>query len=585
MRRIAAKGVGSSEIASVIWRMTMCCGLICTVSLAQNRDLLAASTKTLTKLISPKINTARPIPTAPKLAANTTNNAGTNTTVNVGTNATAFPLANTFLLHSRPAATKRIYLDFTGHSTKDTEWNSSTVTEIVTAPFSIDATPAFSSTELSMIQEIFLRVSECYSPFDVDVTTEEPPVADLINSGTGDTRWGIRVLIGVSTPSPAPDAGGVAFLTSFSWNTDTPCFVFPQSLGNATKLIADCSVHEAGHTLGLHHDGRTSPVEEYYFGHGSGATSWAPHMGAGYYVNLVQWSKGEYLNANDQEDDLAIISTQNGFGYRSDDFANTRASAGAVAATAGSGATANTYTVLQSGVIETRTDNDWFLINSGNGNIVITAKGGPVNTMLDISLELYSNSGTLVASSNPIDDVTATINYAAPAGTYFLKIDGVGKGSPLSTGYTDYSSLGQYTISGTYPGTMSGIASKVKAVYSNKVLTLTGDSNPNSLTVTFSAGTLKVEGANGTKINDLASYSVPHTGKLELNADLLDGDDGLSVVGVDSSTMTIKLGSGADKLAFTLCTIGTLNADGGDGTDVMVTTSSKITTQTIKLIP
>ena len=573
--------VGFPRVRSIARRTTICCAAVCMVQVLAMTSTTAAQGRVITKLVSPKVDPTRTIPSTPTYNANGASGA----TTNAPANATPYPLANTFLLHSRSAATKRIYLDFTGHSTKDTSWNSSTVTEIVTAPFTLDASSDFSNTELGVIQEIFQRVSECYSPFDVDVTTEEPAVADLINSGSGDTRWGIRVLIGESTPSPAPNAGGVAFLTSFSWNSDTPCFVFPASLSNSAKPIADASVHEVGHTLGLSHDGRTSPLETYYLGHGSGTTGWAPHMGAGYYQNLVQWSKGEYLNANDQEDDLAIISTQNGFGYRPDDHASTRASAAAISATRGTGASFNSYTVSQSGVIELRTDADWFKLTTGTGNIVLTATGGPVNTMLDIQMDLYSSTGALIVSSNPVDNVTASINQSVSPGTYYVKIDGVGKGSALGTGYTDYSSLGQYTITGTYPATSAGVPSNVLAVYSNKTLTLTGDTSANSLTVTLQAGTLKVEGANGTKINGTTSFSVAHTGKLVLNANLLEGEDALSVVGVDSSTMSILLGPGADKLAFTLSTIGTLTVDGGTGTDVMVTTSSKITTIVPTSIP
>lgn len=35
-----------------------------------------------------------------------------------------FPLGNTFFLSSRPSATKTIYLDFNGHTTSGTQWNS-----------------------------------------------------------------------------------------------------------------------------------------------------------------------------------------------------------------------------------------------------------------------------------------------------------------------------------------------------------------------------------------------------------------------------------------------------------------------------
>ncbi|MBM4076852.1 MAG: hypothetical protein FJ267_14585, partial [Planctomycetes bacterium] len=119
--------------------------------------------------------------------------------------AAPFPLSSTFLLHSRSTATKRIYLDFDGHETTGTRWNTDPepdLPKIKTSPFTMDALAAFSEAELTSIQEIWQRVAECFSPFDVDVTTEAPPVADLINAGGADTRWGIRVLFGTSNPDP-----------------------------------------------------------------------------------------------------------------------------------------------------------------------------------------------------------------------------------------------------------------------------------------------------------------------------------------------------------------------------------------------
>jgi PKD repeat protein len=56
----------------------------------------------------------------------------------------------------------------------------------------------------------------------------------------------------------------------------------------------------------------------------------------------------------------------------------------------------------------------------------------------------------VLATSNPVDSLPATLtaNINAP-GTYYVTVDGIGKGDPLTTGYTDYGSVGQYTISGT----------------------------------------------------------------------------------------------------------------------------------------
>jgi hypothetical protein len=364
--------------------------------------------------------------------------------------------ASALQLHSRPGATKVIFLDFDGHTAQSTPWNSSSTPKITTTAYDIDSNPgSFSTQELANITEIWQRVAECYSPFDVDVTTEQPlQVADLIDSGGSDTKWGMRVLFGASNPSPAPGAGGVAYVGSFGWNynasNDVPCYVLQQGVGTYPKYNADAAVHEIGHTLGLDHDGQFSASSskhvEYYEGQGSGKVAWAPHMGVGYYVPLVQWSKGEYANPSNTEDDLNIISTQNGFGYRPDDFTNTRTAAAPVPGTAGTG----TFSVNVSGVIENRTDSDWFKISAGDGQLTLNAVGGPANSMLDIQMSLYNSAGNLVVAANPPDDVIASINQTVAAGTYYLQIEGVGLGDPLTTGYTDYGSLGQYTITGSY---------------------------------------------------------------------------------------------------------------------------------------
>jgi len=77
----------------------------------------------------------------------------------IGTGGGPLNLANTFLLHSLPGGTKVIYLDFDGHSTSGTPWNSGYGDPIVSAPFSQDSNPAFSAAELESIQYIWQRVA------------------------------------------------------------------------------------------------------------------------------------------------------------------------------------------------------------------------------------------------------------------------------------------------------------------------------------------------------------------------------------------------------------------------------------------
>lgn len=334
-----------------------------------------------------------------------------------------FPLSETFNLSSLPGASHTIYLDFTGHTTTGTQWNTAFGT-IVTPAYDTDGDPTtFSAAEQEVIQRTWQRVAEDYAPFNVNVTTVEPPVSDLIRSGAGDTRWGVRVVIGENTWYS--NAGGVAYVGSFNDDVDTPTFVFNTSLIGVAEAVS----HEVGHTLGLVHDG-TSTLE-YYEGHGSGPTGWAPIMGVGYYQSLVQWSQGEYTDANNMEDDLNIITTQNGFGYRLDDHGNSTGTASSIV-----GGTA-------SGIIEQNTDVDFFQFTTTGGNVSIDPFVESPN--LDILARLYDSSGNQILTSNPIGALNASFTGLA-AGTYFVSIEGTGEGSVSGTGYSDYGSLGQYTI-------------------------------------------------------------------------------------------------------------------------------------------
>jgi subtilisin-like proprotein convertase family protein len=357
--------------------------------------------------------------------------------------------AGEFLLHSNPGATKRIFLDLDGNSTTGTDWNTSTgVATIVSPAYDIDNNPSsFSATELANIREIWERVSEDYLPFNVDVTTEDPGIEALRNTGGSDNQWGVRVIIGGTWQTVLPSlgsSGGWSYVGTFGNQIYGPAFVFSGSYGNNSTNIGLAISHESGHCLGLNHDGDAS--QEYYPGHGTGATAWGPLMGAPFGLNLTQWSKGQYSGANNQEDDLAIISgATNGFGYRNDDFGSTIATASNLNFT-------NSTTISTTGIIERNTDLDFFRFNLGVGGAATININPAVNgPNLDIEAKLYNASGTLLLTDNPINALNATFSTTLTAGTYYISIDGVGMGNPLTTGYTDYGSLGFYSITGTVP--------------------------------------------------------------------------------------------------------------------------------------
>ncbi|MBY0398385.1 MAG: hypothetical protein K2X91_18215, partial [Thermoleophilia bacterium] len=260
---------------------------------------------------------------------------------------------------------------------------------------------------------------------------------------------------------------------SFDWSTGEAAFVYANNLGpDSARYIADAAAHEAGHALGLSHDGQTlgGTTTDYYYGHGSGVTAWAPVMGAGYNANIVQWSRGQYLGATQTQDDLSVVTTQNsGLGYAADTAGGTIATAAVLAGTTAGGVT----TVATWGVISgsgANNDIDMFRLDIGAGGSVnltigswtrVFVGGGTTAlydqspfTMLDVSASLFNASGGLVASSNDPARLDAAISVTGlAAGSYYLAIDGVGWGDPLAatpTGYSEYGSLGQYMIRGSF---------------------------------------------------------------------------------------------------------------------------------------
>ena len=431
-------------------------------------------------------------------------------TTGTGTTAAAITVADAFALHSKPGASRIIYLDFNGHTTSGTSWNSSFTggASFVTPPYSTDSTvtTAYSQTELDNIYSIWQRVSEDYAPFDVDVTTQEPASIDaLIKSSSTDTQFGVRVCIGGSSYDwYGAGAGGVAYLNSFSWNSDTPCFVFTAQLGNGNaKYTAEATSHEAGHTFNLSHDGQvaygTTAAVGYYQGH----ANWAPIMGVGYYKDVVQWSKGDYPYANNTQDDTAIIAGVTG--YRTDAHGDS-----IVNATPLTGTSLNA-----SGIIERRTDADLFSFTTGAGPVSFTALPAAPSPNLDIQLALYDGLGNLVTSANPTA-LDATLSTTLAQGTYYLAVDGVGTGDPLTT-YDDYASLGQFSLTGT-----------VLPVNGQAPIAVADASAPTSgaapLAVSFSSsgsydpdGTIVAydwdfgDGTTSTVVNPVKSYANPGT--------------------------------------------------------------------------
>jgi hypothetical protein len=287
----------------------------------------------------------------------------------------------------------------------------------------------------------------------VDVTTEEPTAARFSGNNVA------RALITRSTDSTGKfnpsgeNAGGVAYINVFG-QTDfasnfSPAFAYYDKVSSSPANIAEVISHEIGHNMGLSHDGTTTVGStagvEYYGGHGSGETSWAPIMGDSYDRTVTQWSKGEYANANNQQDDLDIIAKKLA------DIADDHSGSTNLATTIPADGT--TFT----GIIGRNADSDVFRITNSANELTISVQPfvsstTPKHANLDIMVELLNNFGNILAAINPSALLAAdSTNNCAP-GVYYLRVSGTGLLTP-ATGYSSYGCLGSYTIKVKETGT------------------------------------------------------------------------------------------------------------------------------------
>ena len=376
------------------------------------------------------------------------------TTAAAATSPPAYPLEETFQLHSNPGSARTIFLDVDGATVSGTLWNDEVGISAGARPAWDPAGDgaAFNADERAMVQEIWARVAEDYAPFDVDVTTQDPG-EDLLNRASGaDQTYGLHLLVGANDDAMeaacAGLCGGIAWLNTFADISSTgyyqTAWVFAGALLDDPMRIAEAASHEAGHTFGLEHDGLSPDTDfaTYYEGHGN----WAPIMGVGYYSAVTQWSDGSYPDANNHQDDVAIIGAAAHAPVRADDALGTvEGAAGIPAGTA---------------YISSRDDVDVYDLGVCEGAVTVTATPAPLGPNLDIALQMLTEDGTPFGAeadppSGQIGDGGATVpvatglaasmsDPAVPAGTYFVSIRGAGADS-----YDDYGSLGAYTLETT----------------------------------------------------------------------------------------------------------------------------------------
>ena len=347
-------------------------------------------------------------------------------------------------LASKPDSNYTIYLDFDGHVTTGSVWNSQYhKSRIVSPRFALDGDTSkteFTDEEQDAIYGIWLRVAEDFMPFDVNVTTVEPSAEAFTENRAQ------RVVIGGNSDWLPGFYYGYSFTGSFGrrengWqsNGDCPSFTFsdnmlyyqttPYTLEQRIKHISEEVSHELGHTLGIGYEKGTTPTTQpddyrYY----RGANDWAPIMGNPMYrrYNLTQWSNGGYPNAVEYGDDWTInpkgptdelntIITLGGLSYRNDDHSNSFAGATTLAISNGFG--------QATGIIERNTDVDYFVFESAGTAIDFQIGGIQGVTNLDVLVKVYDSNQRLVETYDPTDRYDVEFTFTKGAGTYYLTVE------------------------------------------------------------------------------------------------------------------------------------------------------------------
>jgi len=243
-------------------------------------------------------------------------------------------------LASRPGAAYTLYLNFTGFDYTGS-WGAGTPG--VTPAYNGQSGASFTASEQASIKNIWSRVAETYSMFDINVTTIDPAVLAGHNTYLArqhyyDTTARVHhTIIGNGASDFYSNAAGVSYVgvwaNSYSAGSGRGTnwtFVNRSGGAGSFKRISSVTSHENGHAAGLMHQGDyvgSTRINEYSTNNGS--THTRPVTGTGNAQNRIAWSVGR-INTNQaiiQNDALRILQNNGMGGFVNDGIGRSLATA------------------------------------------------------------------------------------------------------------------------------------------------------------------------------------------------------------------------------------------------------------------